>query len=209
MVRSSRIRSTSESSSKSAVSSSNDPASSIFAVATTVATACRSASRNSGWSSAITRRVLAAAVIYFLREGCGKTRDRFGACQASFLLQLSSDRRSHASAQYCQAAKRLIRQNLCVAIDSLPELAGSESSWPTRDSGAEGQKSYWVRFHGDVTVNESLRPSPAHGGDICVNDSGSDSNVHNGGNASQNRRHDEGRTLRHSRFIARHRFRMV
>src|SRR5262249_27356407 len=59
---------TSESCSSSAVRSSNDPASSIFADATTLATACRKASRNSGWSSAITRRVVAALVIGVSRE---------------------------------------------------------------------------------------------------------------------------------------------
>ena len=41
------------------------------------ATACRKASRNSGWSSAMTRWVLAAAVIYFLRKALRQAGDRF------------------------------------------------------------------------------------------------------------------------------------
>ena len=49
------IRSTSESRSSSAVRSSNDPASLIVAELTTLDTAWRNASRNSGWSSAMTR----------------------------------------------------------------------------------------------------------------------------------------------------------
>src|SRR5438477_2159604 len=95
MVRSSRIRSTSESCSSNVVNSSNDPASSTLADVTTLATACRNASRNSGWSSAITRRVLAAAVIDFSQEV---------ACR-----RLSSDRPSGASAQLYHASKRLTR----------------------------------------------------------------------------------------------------
>src|SRR3984957_1587376 len=52
-----------------------------------------------------------------LAKGCGKTRDGlFGASQANFPLQLSTDGQSHASAQYCLAAKRLIGRRLCAAI---------------------------------------------------------------------------------------------
>ena len=78
MVRSSRIRSTSESRSSSAVRSSNDPASLTTADSHgRWATACRNASRNNGWSSAMTRWVLAAAVIYFLRKALRQAGDRF------------------------------------------------------------------------------------------------------------------------------------
>jgi hypothetical protein len=44
-----------------------------------------------------------------------------------FLLQLSSDGRSHASAQYCHAAKQLIRQDLCAATGALPKTTGTKS----------------------------------------------------------------------------------
>src|ERR1039458_575 len=61
-----------------------------------------------------------------LAKGCGKTRDRFfWASQANFPLQLSTDGQSHASAQYCLAAKRLISRRLCAATD---ESAGARSS---------------------------------------------------------------------------------
>jgi hypothetical protein len=83
-----------------------------------------------------------------LAKGCGKTRDGFfGASQANFPLQLSTDGQSHASAQYCLAAKRLIGRRLCAAIGRTRENLRS-----VHRNGAEGQKSYWERFHGDVTV---------------------------------------------------------
>src|SRR4029077_16894092 len=110
MVRSSRTRSTSESCSSKAVSSSKDPASSILAEVTTLATACRKASRNSGWSSAITRWVLAGASIYFpeRRKGLKPPRERLQeAFGDDFSLELSPGGQPHASAQYCHAEYRL------------------------------------------------------------------------------------------------------
>jgi hypothetical protein len=65
---------------------------------------------------------------------------------------LSTDEQSHASAQYCLAAKRLISRRLCVAIGRTPTTTEREKVRPAHRNGAEGQKSYWVWFHGDVTV---------------------------------------------------------
>src|SRR6266481_7241987 len=99
MARSSRIKSTSESCSKSAVRSSNDPASSILACDTTLATACRSASRNRGWSSAMTRRVL-TAVIYFL---CDPVDRLLAACHRDFQKKALSQLDSRLMADRLQA----------------------------------------------------------------------------------------------------------
>jgi hypothetical protein len=81
-----------------------------------------------------------------------------------------------------------------------------------RNKPAKGQKSYWGGFHWDVTVNLEPALNPAKIGvraSFASMLSGSEPNVYNDCNFGQDRRNDEGRTLRHSGFLARHRLRMV
>src|SRR6266404_3172872 len=149
MVRSSRTRSTSESCSKSAVKSSNDPASSIFADGTTLATACRKASRNSGWSSAMTRRVLTAAVIYFLQGT--------GFLTSIVLLWTLACKQTVLPCNKAVNPQRFVRRNrVNVEARSAFGICG--------DSNAGSQKSYWVRFHRDVTVKRTPWLNPAKSG---------------------------------------------
>ena len=209
MVRSSRIRSTSESRSSSAVRSSNDPASLIFADATTLATACRNASRNSGWSSAMTRWVLAAVVIQLSCKGLRQLAALSSAlspvgrlaCKRTILSCLKAVNPRACAPQYAQPGGR----------DADPVRRSAAAS-NARNAGAKGRKSYWGWFHGDVTL--SAKPTAQSGqvrrwADFASTILGSDRNVHYDCNIRQGRRNDEGRTFRHSRFLARHRFRMV
>src|SRR6266849_7601485 len=119
----------------------------------------------------MTRCVLTAAVIYFLQERCGKP------VAALWRLQLSPDGWLHASAQSSHAVKRLTPPGLCAAIGSVPGTCSAACNFRTvRARRAEGQKSYWERFHGDVTVKRSPWLNPAKfgaSGEFCINDFGS------------------------------------
>src|ERR1700686_2427389 len=101
----------------------------------------------------MTRRVLAAEVIYLLQKSCG--RAVIACCsgrQAHSSSQLSSERRLHASVPYCYAAKRLIVRFVRRNTSDSEALSGMIEARTSRHGRVKGQKSYWGRFHGDVTV---------------------------------------------------------
>jgi hypothetical protein len=69
----------------------------------------------------MTRWVLAAKVIYFLQEVAAKPVTALREVPCEFSLQFSTDGRSHASAQCCLAARRLIGRGLCAATNEVAE----------------------------------------------------------------------------------------
>src|SRR4030088_2003885 len=84
----------------------------------------------------------------FLANGLRQTRDPFeGPARRIFSVQLSSDGRSHASAQSCHAAKRLIRL-ICAPqyVECRSTIRCLKCSSPPEHGSAQGQKSYWERF---------------------------------------------------------------
>jgi len=118
----------------------------------------------------MTRCVLTAAVIYFLQERCGKP------VAALWRPQLSPDEWLHASVQSSHAVKRLtppfVRRNRAPCRRSVRCMQPSDCP---NQVCREGQKSYWERFHGDVTVKRSPWLNPAKfgaSGEFCINDFG-------------------------------------
>src|SRR5882724_70132 len=94
------------------------------------------------------------------------------------------------------------------AGDGVPGMRGAHTTL-----SAAGQKSYWERFHGDVTVNVTSWPSLARSGAwgraLQQRFRGAIQNVNIGCYIGAGNGYVEGREIRHLRLLARHGFRMV
>ena len=106
----------------------------------------------------MTRCVLATAVIYFLHEGCDKAVILPTRLSGAFFVVLSIVSRSAMACKHTimPRTNAVNPQHLCIAIRTraareVPPMVRPECH-PLRDRSVKGQKSYWVRFHANVTL---------------------------------------------------------